>query len=247
MLRLYTFNISHFSEKARWALDYEGIAYEEKVLVPGPHQFVTRRLAPKTHVPILVHEGQVVQESSAILDYLADRLGGAKLAPKRDAEMRKARELEKEVDIAFGLGAQCIFYSVALADRSMMTDLWSFGGPFWARGFYAVAYPAIAAAVKRLYNTQDPRRVSESKDRFLRNFDHLDAVLEKQPYIAGEAPTRSDITVAALLAPLCRPPEHRMHWPEPPEGLRDFVTQLQGRPTWKHVLRMYREHRKPAH
>jgi len=45
MLKLYTFNISHFSEKARWALDYEGIAYEERVLLPGPHQLVTRRIA----------------------------------------------------------------------------------------------------------------------------------------------------------------------------------------------------------
>jgi hypothetical protein len=29
MLKLYTFNISHFAEKARWTLDYEGIRYEE--------------------------------------------------------------------------------------------------------------------------------------------------------------------------------------------------------------------------
>ncbi len=52
MLRLYTFNVSHFSEKARWALDYEGISYEERVLLPGPHQFLTRRIAPRTHVPV---------------------------------------------------------------------------------------------------------------------------------------------------------------------------------------------------
>ena len=48
MLKLYTFNISHFSEKARWALDYEGIPYEERVLLPGPHQLVTRRVAQRT-------------------------------------------------------------------------------------------------------------------------------------------------------------------------------------------------------
>ena len=48
MLKLYTFNLSHFSEKARWALDYEGISYEERMLLPGPHQLVTRRMAPRT-------------------------------------------------------------------------------------------------------------------------------------------------------------------------------------------------------
>jgi glutathione S-transferase len=61
MLKLYTFNISHFSEKARWALDYEGIPYEERVLLPGPHQLVTRRIARRTHVPVLEHDGQYVQ------------------------------------------------------------------------------------------------------------------------------------------------------------------------------------------
>ena len=65
MLKLYTFNISHFAEKARWTLDYEGIAYEERVLVPGPHQLVTRRIARRTHVPVLEHDGQYVQGSSA--------------------------------------------------------------------------------------------------------------------------------------------------------------------------------------
>ena len=79
MLKLYTFNISHFSEKARWTLDYEGIPYEERVLLPGPHQLVTRRVARRTHVPVLEHDGEYVQGSSAIIDYVADRLGGTKL------------------------------------------------------------------------------------------------------------------------------------------------------------------------
>ena len=37
MTRLYTFTISHFAEKARWSLDYKGIRYQEKRLVPGSH------------------------------------------------------------------------------------------------------------------------------------------------------------------------------------------------------------------
>ena len=44
----------------------------------------------------------------------------------------------------------------------------------------------------------------------------------------------------------CRPPEHRMRWPELPAALADFEAQMNGRPTWNHALRMYREHRKPA-
>jgi glutathione S-transferase len=245
MLKLYTFNISHFSEKARWTLDYEGIPYEERVLLPGPHQLVTRRIARRTHVPVLEHDGQYVQGSSAIIDYVADRLGGTKLTAIDPTERAKALELEKALDQALGRGVQQVLYSALLKDRRTVIDLWSFGGPFWARGFYAVAYPAVASAVKRMYKTTDVEGVAKAKQRFVTTFDELDAVLAKKPYLGGDTPNRSDITLAALLAPVCRVPEHRVKWPAMPPELADLEASLSGRPTWNHVLRMYRDHRNP--
>ncbi len=53
MTRLYTFTISHFAEKARWSLDYKGIHYQEKRLVPGSHVPIVKRIAPSTVVPVL--------------------------------------------------------------------------------------------------------------------------------------------------------------------------------------------------
>jgi glutathione S-transferase len=245
MLTLYTFNISHFSEKARWALDFEGIRYQESVLLPGPHMLVTRRLSKRTNVPLLVHDGQVVQESSVILDYIAEQLGGSKLVP-RNQKLSEARALELEIDRAFGVGVQRVLYNVMLKERRLVSELWTFGGPKWGRLFYALAYPGVARVVDRMYQTSNTPLVDESRELFLRTFDKLDALLEKQPYLGGEAPNRVDITSAALLAPVCRPPQHRMPWPEAPEGLRAFEAQLRGRPTWNHALRMYKDHRAPA-
>jgi glutathione S-transferase len=195
-------------------------------------------------VPLLVHDGAVVQESSAILDYIAARLGATKLASKQAAD--EARALEQELDLAFGLGAQRVLYGALLREREQLTELWSAGGPPWARTFYSLAYPMIAAIVKRMYQTGDPARVAESKDRFRKSFDELDALLERQPYIGGSAPSRVDITAASLLAPLCHPREHRVAWPDEPEQLRSFIDELRDRATWKHVLHMYKEHRAPA-
>lgn len=244
MLKLYTFNISHFAEKARWALDYEGIPYEERILLPGPHQLVTRRIAQRTHVPVLEHDGRYVQGSGAIIDYVADRLGGTRLTAVDPAVRSRSLELEKSLDQAFGRGVQQVLYSVLLTDRRTVIDLWSSGGPFWARGFYAVAFPAVASAVKRMYKTTDVESVAKAKQRFVTTFDEVDAVLAKQPYLGGDAPSRLDITLAALLAPVCRAPGHRVKWPEMPAELAAFVADLSGRPTWNHVLRMYRDHRK---
>ena len=243
MTRLYTFNISHFSEKARWALDYESVPYTERVLLPGPHQLVTRRIARRSHVPVLEHDGTYVQGSGAIVDYIADRLGRTRLTPPDPAGRAKALELEGRLDRVFGRGVQQIVYSELLKDRRTVTRLWSLGGPFWSRGFYVAAFPAVAAAVKRLYKTADAEGVAEARRRFVAMFDELDDLLARQPYLGGSAPDRTDVTVAALLAPLCGPPEHRIEWPALPPPLEDFASRLRGRPTWNHVLRMYREHR----
>ena len=244
MLQLYTFTISHFSEKVRWALDHEGVAYREKVLVPGPHQLVTRRFGKKTHVPLLQHAGRYVQGSSAILDYVADTLGGKRLTPADRVAREHALELEQRMDRAFGLGVQCVVYSEMVKHRAVLTELWAAGGPFWARSFFTVAYPVVVNAVQRMYRTTDRAAVEAAKQLFVSTFDELDAVLARQPYLGGDVPDRTDITAAALLAPLCAPPEHIVKWPAVPAPLADFQDQLRGRPTWNHVLRMYREHRR---
>jgi glutathione S-transferase len=94
-----------------------------------------------------------------------------------------------------------------------------------------------------MYKTADADGVARAKQRFVTAFDELDAVLAKQPYLGGVAPDRTDITLAALLAPVCRVPEHRVRWPAMPPELARFEAALRDRPTWNHVLRMYREHR----
>ena len=247
MLKLYTFTISHFSEKARWALDHEGIVYREKVLVPGPHQLVTRRVAKKSHVPVLAQDGRYIQGSSEILDYIADTLGARKLTPADGAARQRACELEQRLDRAFGLGVQRILYSEMVKQREALTELWSAGGPFWARSFVTLAYPVIVSGVQRMYRTTDRAAVEAAKQLFVATVDELDAVLARQPYLGGDAPDRTDITAAALLAPLCAPPEHIVKWPVVPSELASFQAELRERPTSNHVLRMYREHRHAVH
>jgi hypothetical protein len=65
----------------------------------------------------------------------------------------------------------------------------------------------------------------------------------------GETLSRVDVTVASLLAPLCRPPEHVLRWPKEtdmPSELVDFTREFEDRPTSGFVRRMYRDHRRAA-
>jgi glutathione S-transferase len=240
--RLTTFVVSHFSEKARWALDLADVPYKERRLLPGPHLLITRRLAKQSSVPILEHEGRVIQGSGPIVDYVASELGVTALEPEAPNAERR-RELEALADHAFGLGVQRICYFYLLdGEREGMIELFTQGGPWWGRAFYALAFPVVAKETRRMYDVT-AERTQEAKALFRSAMDVFDAALQDERYLGGTRPDRLDITVAALLAPLCRPPEHLVEWPELPPGLAEFAREFEGRPTWAHVLEMYRRHR----
>ena len=62
-LRLYTFSISHFSEKIRWALAHERIPFDEIAWTPALHVAAARTRGGRTTVPILEADGKHVQDS----------------------------------------------------------------------------------------------------------------------------------------------------------------------------------------
>ena len=46
---LWHIEISHYNEKARWALDYKGIPYELRTPMPGTHRLAALRLTRGKH------------------------------------------------------------------------------------------------------------------------------------------------------------------------------------------------------
>jgi len=242
MMQLHTFLFSHYAERARWALDLSGREYTERRLLPGVHWPIIRRIAPKTTIPVLVHDAKVVQGSGAILDYLQQRLGATLLAPP-PAAARDCAKIEELAERAFGLGTSRIFYATMLHHRDELLDMWTQGGPSWGHAYCRVTFPLIAIGTRRNYAIRADT-VEEAKDLFRRAMDTTDRALADGPYLVGDQISRADITVASLLSIMARPKEHVARWPDAwPLDLGDFVAELEDRPTWKFVLRMYREHR----
>lgn len=245
-MQLYTFLISHFSEKVRFAFDLAEVAYEERALLPGPHVATIRRIASATTVPVLVHDGTVVQGSREILDHAEAHLGVSFGGASDPESAARVREIEALADRAFGRGVQTIFYDALLRDRRTMIALWSQGGSRATRALYALAFPLLANRIRAGHHVT-PDGIARAKDRFRRALDETDRALEGRRYIGGgDVPGRADVTIAALLAPAFSPAEHVMQWPTSiPDDLGSFVRELDGRPTLELARRMYREHRRP--
>lgn len=243
MLRLNTFTISHFSEKVRWMLDFNELQYTERALVPGAHVWVLRKLRADPYVPLLEHDGHLVQGSGSIMDYIEQRLNARRLCV-HSAQAARCAEIEALADQAFGLGIQRIFYGPLLENRRTLVNLWSQGGPAWSKVFLHVSYQVLADALARKYQLTS-ENVALSRDLFRRTWDQFNVILRDRPYLIGDHITRADVTVASLLAPLCCPPEHVTRWPaQMPAEIAAFQEELRGHPTWNFVMRLYHQQRR---
>ena len=68
MCVLITIPISHYCEKARWALDRAGISYREQAHLQLIHWFAVRRAGGGRTAPVLVCGDRVLAESADIVD-----------------------------------------------------------------------------------------------------------------------------------------------------------------------------------
>src|SRR5436309_13256055 len=97
--RLVTIPISHFFEKARWALDRAGVDYVEQPHIQLVHVLAARRAGGGRTVPVLVTESEVIAESSAILRWADGRVSSdRRLYPEGDLG-REAAAVEAGLDL----------------------------------------------------------------------------------------------------------------------------------------------------
>ena len=109
---LYIFTISHYCEKARWALDYLGIDVDVQILAPGTHIEIANKLGLKRgSVPFLRVGEIVIQGSDAIIHW-------AEQENKSNATLGSLNPeviaVEKRLDDKLGVHIRRWFYSEAI-------------------------------------------------------------------------------------------------------------------------------------
>lgn len=242
MLELFTFRMSHFSEKARWLLDASATEYREVCWTPFFH--VLPALAHGrigTTVPILRHRGGYVQDSTRILLWLYCNMPGFQLLPRDETARKQVLEWEERFD---RIGAHVIryAYSAALDDREAVVTLWTLDASPLQRRFIATTFPLLAAGFRRISGIS-PAAAERSARTIERALDELDAALaDGREYLVGDSMTAADITACALLAPLVGPAEHPVYSrADFRRTLEPLVRAWQQRPAFDWVRRRYRQ------
>src|SRR2546426_470962 len=90
---LWQFRFSHFNEKARWALDWKGIAHVRRSLLPGFHVPRVLWMTGQKSVPVLVLDRETIHDSTRIIERLERLRPEPALYPADDAARRRAPAL----------------------------------------------------------------------------------------------------------------------------------------------------------
>jgi len=242
---LWHIEVSHFNEKARWALDYKSIAHELRVPMPGFHgvrALVLTRGAQR-RLPVLELDGRRIGDSTAIIAALEAHRPEPALYPADAAERRRALELEDFFDEQLGPEVRRLIWHHTLPDTDAVVDsLFADRAPGRARFLRATA-PLARPVVRRDYGVS-AARAEAARAKILHAMDRLEAEIRPSGHLAGDAFSVADLTAAALFTPLLAPP-HRPFLPATiVPALQDFRDELTARPGGRFVHAMYERHRR---
>lgn len=242
---LYVFNISHYCEKAHWALDFFGIEHQVRHVMVGTHRRIAKKLgAARGSVPFLQTGDGVISGSSAIIDWCEAQPRAHPVSLAGD-DPEQVRAIEKRLDDVVGVHVRRFYYSDALGTApASVRPYFSNGLPLWQRAAVTLVWPRI---VQMMVKGMDlgPAQGLASRAILETELAWLDGLLaDGRPYLTGNQWTRADLTAASLLSPLVAPKEHAMyHAATYPEAVASTMRAWAERPILRFVRRVYASHR----
>lgn len=257
-LRLITIRVSHYNEKARWALDLmeedqDSPYYYTEDTHPAGFQALESVRASKGQysvTPMVVEDdgATVYAKSDVVLRHYCPFLYPT-------AHKQEIEQLEDDWGDRLGPAIRTYAYG-ALLQKAQWPNLVQMNtGPECAT-IENLLFPYMRSAIKPTLEKslqindhsvalaeQTIRDVfQEASERLANNNSNK----QQNPFLVGNSLTAADLTFAALSSPMIRPPELKA-FQAPLEALpvqtQALIHEMQATPAGQHVLHMYRTQR----
>jgi glutathione S-transferase len=247
VLRLVTIPISHYCEKARWALERSEIPYREERHVQGIHRLAARRAGGGNTVPVLVTADGAIGESAAILEWVDERTPPERrLYPAEPAARREVEQLCRRLDERLGPSGRRLMYVHMLAQRGVALRFNNQGVPGWEGRLMRWGWPLATRFIARVLGIR-PGVEREDEAAAWRELDHVAGLLsDGRPYLCGERFGAADLTFAALTAPLVVPTAYGVALPQPEQlapATATLIERAREHPAGRFAMRLTAEHR----
>ena len=245
---LITIPISHFCEKARWALERAGLDYEERAHLQLIHWIPVRRAGGGRTAPVLVSGGRVFADSADIVAHAdAHAPSDRKLYPEAPEARAEIRNLEADFDTRLGPQGRLWMYHRLHGHKQIAVAYGCTGVPAWQRRVFPWVYPVAIWGIDR-YLGVTPEAADQAEREVRATFDSVAARLsDGRPFLCGDEFTAADLTFASLSAAVLMPPGYGVPLPQPeelPAAMADVVRELRAHPAGVHALKMFETQRR---
>jgi glutathione S-transferase len=247
--RLITIPISHYCEKARWALDRAGIDYREERHIQGVHRIAARRAGGGSTVPVLVAGELVISESSDVLAWVDARTPPEQSLFMRDSDDSDVRAVCERLDERLGPAGRRLMYVHMLDQRELALRYNNQGVPAWEDRAIRRGWPLMQRFVTRALGITPGVEADDERVVF-EELDWVAGLLARRgAYLSGDRFGAADLTFASMAASVLFPPIYGVALPQPdelPARTAALVERAREHPAGEHALRMFAEHRGTA-
>ena len=226
--KLITMYGSPWSERVRWALKFKGLAYEKENYEPGVDEEKIKKLTGQAMVPVLVVDGKLIPDSTAILEWLEASKPEPALLPKSEKDRTQVTLWEELAIGVLGPHARTL-----IVGRQLRID-----------------HPEAQRSGKYFADKygHSPYMEEQAKLTLRRVLLGLKQTLSGRQYLVGDAFTRADLTTAAMLMLLSPAPQEFFAFPD--QVRRIYMDPLGDDPAFSSVFawrdEMYKKHRGEA-
>ena len=158
---LVVFGISHFCEKARWALDWHGISYTEIGWPPGLHRALLKQHGAKgSSLPVVLDGDLVVEGSGAIIDWAESKAQDrTRSLNPQTGDLAETREIERRADEVVGFHVRRLAYAETLPYYSHLVRPTLFlRCTAWHRLIGGVMWPVTRRIMMQMYDIRPVRQ-----------------------------------------------------------------------------------------
>ena len=243
---LWHLKVSHYNEKARWALDYKGLPHVRKAVEAGRHQKVAKKLSGGTTLPVLELDGKALGDSTEIIAELERVCPQPALYPADRADRQQALELEDHFDEELGPHTRLLAVHHAFKDKDLGFATFVPDMPAPRRAFARLMFPRVRKQIDSYFGI-DGQSVAHAFDKVRDAGKLFGSVAGNTGYLCGDSFSVADLTLASLLAPLVCPNQFPYAQPQRDHPLFEPVRQVlseTGLDDW--AREMYFRHRGPS-
>ncbi|MBI1422509.1 MAG: glutathione S-transferase [Gammaproteobacteria bacterium] len=201
---LYQFPVSHYCEKARWALDYKGVPFKTQTLLPGPHIKKIKSIAADSSVPVLRMQNTIIQGSDQIIDYLDATVSEKPLTPQDSKLREQAADWERFAADKIADPLRCFYYHYLLDEPKTLIPLFCEDGPWYGNLLMRLIFKRLGRRMRAVAKI-NPRTAGVAMHVVDKALTTLEKQLQTQPFLVGDRFSRADLSVCALLSPLVLP------------------------------------------